>query len=221
MFTKIFSEKHLSPSERLSEILFGIIIILTVTSTLNIGLLPEESSMRIMAVAALATNFAWGIVDALMYLITSVFERTRHARLFQLAKSAGNKGKALEIILSDMDSTVLRELDYEKKRSLALEIVEKTANESFNPTRLSRSDLTGALSNFLIVFMSAIPIVIPFLVFQNLTWALRISNIIAFIMLFAVGFQMAVYVGKNRVQTGIAIALIGLAVVTVTIVLGG
>jgi len=220
MLPKRLSEKHLSPSERLSEILFGLIMVLTVTSTLKIGFTSEEGS-SIMVLVALGTNLAWGIVDGLMYLITTAFERARHARLFQLAKNADNNGKALEMILSDMDSTVLRELGDEKKKSLAAEILQKTANESFNPTKLTRDDLMGALSSCLIVFVSAIPVVMPFFVFQNLNLALRISNVIAFLMLFAVGYKMAAHVGKNRVQTGIAMALIGLAIVTVTIVLGG
>ncbi len=213
--------KYLSPSERLSEILFGLIMVLTITSTINIALTEGEASITIMVFAALATNFAWGIVDGLMYLITTVFERARHAKLFQQANRADKRQEVLAIIQEEIDSTVLRELSKEQKENLVLDLIEKTSGASFKPAHLSRDDLMGAFSSFFLVFVSALPVTLPFLFLPSLNTALRISNVIAFLMLFTVGYKMAAHIGTKRIQTGVVMAIIGISIVAITVSLGG
>ena len=48
---------------------------------------------------------------------------------------------------------------------------------------LTREDWIGALGVFLLVFLSTFPIVIPFLVFREVHFALRMSNLVALVML--------------------------------------
>ncbi len=57
----------LDPLERSSEIIFGLIMALTFTST--ISLLASKADVRMMLAGALGCNLAWGIVDASMYLL--------------------------------------------------------------------------------------------------------------------------------------------------------
>src|SRR5659263_745945 len=69
---KSFLEIYLSPAERLSEIIFGLIMVLTITSTLKIALTDGEAGIRTMAIAALGCNAAWGIVDGAMYILSLI-----------------------------------------------------------------------------------------------------------------------------------------------------
>jgi hypothetical protein len=58
---------------------------------------------------------------------------------------------------------------------------------------LNRADYHGATAVFLLVFLSTFPIVIPFLVIQNVAIALRASNAVAIVMMFATGWSPGRY----------------------------
>jgi hypothetical protein len=49
----------LDPMERISEVLFGLIMVLTFTSSLSIAS-ADRASTRSMLIAALGCNLAWG-----------------------------------------------------------------------------------------------------------------------------------------------------------------
>ena len=58
----------LEPTERFSEILFGLIMVLTFTGSLSAAS-SGRSEVRTMLIGAIGCNLAWGIVDAIMYLL--------------------------------------------------------------------------------------------------------------------------------------------------------
>ena len=55
--------RQLDPIERSSEVLFGLIMVLTFTGSLRITG-ADRDSVRTMLVAALGCNLAWGMIDA-------------------------------------------------------------------------------------------------------------------------------------------------------------
>ena len=61
---------------------------------------------------------------------------------------------------------------------------------------LTKVDWLGALAVFLLVFFSTFPIVIPFLFFRNVQLALRLSNLVALVMLFITGSWLARHAWK-------------------------
>jgi VIT1/CCC1 family predicted Fe2+/Mn2+ transporter len=63
--------------------------------------------------------------------------------------------------------------------------------------------------------------VIPFLVFRNLHFALRVSNAIALVMLFLTGYSLARHGGHHPWRTGLSVMLIGVVLVAIAIALGG
>ncbi len=70
----------LEPVERLSEILFGLIMALTITGAVSV-VTADRFEVRTMLFAALGCNLAWGIIDAGMYLMARLGERGRNAML--------------------------------------------------------------------------------------------------------------------------------------------
>src|SRR6188472_7613 len=64
----------LDPIERVSEVLFGLIMVLTFTGSLSVAN-PDRSEVREMLYGAIGCNLAWGIVDAVMYVLASVMIR--------------------------------------------------------------------------------------------------------------------------------------------------
>jgi VIT1/CCC1 family predicted Fe2+/Mn2+ transporter len=74
---------------------------------------------------------------------------------------------------------------------------------------------------FLLVFLSTLPVVIPFAIIHNSRLALHVSNGIAIVLLFGAGHMLARYAGFHRILTGMAMVIVGLILVAVTIALGG
>jgi VIT1/CCC1 family predicted Fe2+/Mn2+ transporter len=89
------------------------------------------------------------------------------------------------------------------------------------PPTLTRDDWRGALGVFLLVFLSTLPVVVPFLFFSNVRVALRLSNLVAIVMMFAVGRTLARHAGFSPWWTGLAFVALGALLVAITIALGG
>ena len=64
----------LDPLERFSEILFGVIMVLTFTVSLRVAR-ADRLQVREMLIGAVGCNLAWGLIDAIMYLMSNVSER--------------------------------------------------------------------------------------------------------------------------------------------------
>ena len=69
-------EAVLNPVDRVSEALFGLFMALTFVGAVSVTEGPE-GQIRSMFAAALGCNLAWGLVDAVMYLIRTVTDRGR------------------------------------------------------------------------------------------------------------------------------------------------
>ena len=70
-------ERLLDPVARMSEILFGLIMALTFTGTLDVATAGNED-VRMLLVGTIGCNLAWGLVDGVMFLISALTERGRN-----------------------------------------------------------------------------------------------------------------------------------------------
>jgi len=69
------AKRVLDPPERMSEMLFGLIMVLSFTCSLSAATAGREE-VRTILLAALGCNLAWGIVDAIMYTMNGFIERS-------------------------------------------------------------------------------------------------------------------------------------------------
>ena len=69
----------LEPIDRVSEVLFGLIMVLTFTGSLSVAEAGRED-VRVMLVGALGCNLAWGLIDAVLYLMACLAERGSEPR---------------------------------------------------------------------------------------------------------------------------------------------
>ena len=70
-----FTQRYLDPIDRLNELLFGLIMVLTFTLAAGLTVEDGPDAGRELLVAAIGCNLAWGIVDAAMYLMASFTDR--------------------------------------------------------------------------------------------------------------------------------------------------
>ena len=208
----------LDPTERFSEVLFGLIMVLTFTGTLS-AVNAERTEVRTMLVGALGCNVAWGFVDAVMYVIATVADRSRGGVLLRRLRSIADRRAAHGIIASVMPeriASVLKETDLESMRERLVALPDRA-----RPFALTRDDLLGALYVFLLVFLSTFPPTVPFMLFSDAHLALRLSNAIALVMLFGLGYSLGKHAGGRPWVMGLAMLVVGGVLVAVTIALGG
>ena len=80
-------EPVLSPVDRVSELLFGLFMALTFVGAVSVADSGREQ-IRSMFAAALGCNLAWGLVDAVMYLVRTVTDRGRSLTLVRSVRAA-------------------------------------------------------------------------------------------------------------------------------------
>src|SRR5512144_3406487 len=91
------SKRVLDPIDRVSEVLFGLIMVLTFTGALSVAEAGRED-VRAMLVGALGCNLAWGIIDGILYLMGSLAERSRGLLAFRAMRRAESPQSAQRII---------------------------------------------------------------------------------------------------------------------------
>jgi VIT1/CCC1 family predicted Fe2+/Mn2+ transporter len=208
----------LDPLERASEIVFGLLMVLTFTGSIDVAMGGREEVGTILA-AAVGCNLAWGIVDASMYLLTSFSERSRRATAIAAVCRAGSPAIAYALIREALPELLAQALGDSEVEALRRRVC--AIPESRDAARLTRDDYLGAAATFLLVFLSTLPVVIPFLVVERVALALRLSHAVAIVRLFAAGWSVGAHAGVRPLRSGLAMVGLGLALASVTIALGG
>jgi hypothetical protein len=74
------SGRVLDPIDRVSVVIFGVLMAMTFIGTLSVASAGREE-VRTVMIAALGCNIAWGLTDGVMYLVGILTERTRERTL--------------------------------------------------------------------------------------------------------------------------------------------
>ena len=207
----------LDPVDRISEILFGLIMAVTIVGSLSIAN-AGRNEVRTVLAAALGCNLAWGLVDAVMYLVRTLTERAHNWRLARKVIHAEPEA-ALRLIEQSLPSHVVSiigpgELEGMRRRMLRLEL----------PTRpmLHRDDFVAAFRIFLLVVFATFPVVLPFLLTDNAALAMEASRVVTLVMLFLAGFFLGRHTWHpHPMHPGIGMALLGVALIAAVKALGG
>lgn len=220
LWKKIQSEagSALDPISRISEVLFGLIMVLSFTGSISV-VSDGKAEIKDLLWAALGCNLAWGIIDGVFYLMTRLFEKGHAYSVLKKLKSTTDKTEGRKLLTDELPpiiSVILKpeEVDQIHERLVKLGDVPKSVLFSW-------SELRTAFIIFLLVFTCTFPVALPFIFINNTASALRISNGIALLILFIGGFSVGKYSGFRPFVSGIAILLLGVTLVAITMALGG
>lgn len=208
----------LDPIDRISEVLFGLFMVLTFTGTLSVATAGRDD-VRTMLIAAIGCNTAWGFVDAVMYVLRTLVERSRRATLLAAVRTGAPPEQAQRAI-ADHIGPLSAGLEPAALEGLRRWLTALPPHATPRATLTAR-DLKGALAVFLLVFASTFPVVLPFLFTSDLKLAMRLSAAIAIVMMFACGHTWGRYAGVKPWPAGLALVLLGVAIELVVIALGG
>jgi VIT family len=222
MTGKFSIHRYLDPGETLGEVLFGLIMVLTFTVGARLLMEKEGLDARELIVAAVGCNIAWGVIDAVLFMLGALFYRSQRARFYRALRGARNDAEALatvrvEFSLEDEPLAILPE----DRARLHQSIVALTAQAVPARAHLLPRDFVGAFVVFALVSATALPGVIPFLLLGDSELALRLSNLVLILLLFVVGYWWAHYTDARPWRVGLSVMLLGVGLVLVAIALGG
>jgi VIT1/CCC1 family predicted Fe2+/Mn2+ transporter len=154
-----------------------------------------------------------------MYLVASLTGRARNLMLLNNIRSAADQQEAHEGISEALPGRLGEAigpigLEDMRRRITALTDIPARAG-------LRGDDFAGALGVFLLVVLSTFPVVIPFMLVSGTALAMRLSNAVALVMLFAGGYRLGKYAGLVAWRTGLAMAAVGGVLVSIIMALGG
>ncbi|AYN16412.1 hypothetical protein CHR29_15200 [Pseudomonas monteilii] len=207
----------LEPIDRITEVIFGLLMAMTFIGSLSVATAGREDA-RLMLVAAFGCNLAWGLADAVIYLLRTWTERTRSRTLLtRLQAAPSSQGrKLISDALPERVSLALDEDGLEMLRDRMLRDVARPM-----PPRLGLDDFKAALATFLLVVLATFPMVIPFLLIDTTATAIRVSHLVALAMLYLAGWLLARYSGGRTQLTGVVLAGLGALLILAIIALGG
>jgi VIT1/CCC1 family predicted Fe2+/Mn2+ transporter len=218
----IAAESHrepvLNPVDRVSEMLFGLYMALTFVGAVSVAD-SGRTEVRELLAAALGCNLAWGLVDAVMYLVRTITDRGRSLTLVRSVRAATDTETARALIkgsLSKPLAGVMTDTEIESIRQRVVALPSPPERP-----KLKSEDLLAALAVFLLVVAATFPVAIPFLIIDDIGLAKTLSRAIALVMLFFGGLALGRYAGYGSWKTGLMMAGLGAAVVTAVIALGG
>jgi hypothetical protein len=212
------SRRALDPVDRVAEVLFGLIMVLTFTGSLSV-VEAGRDDVRAMLVGALGCNLAWGVIDAILYLMGCLAERSRQLMTFRAVRTAASPERARALLADALPpavASVIEPAEFDAMRARLAQLPEPPAR-----ARMTGEDWRGAAGVFLLVFLSTFPVVIPFIVMRSAMPAMRVSNAIAVAMLFMTGYTYGRLIGYRPILPGISMVALGSALVGITMALGG
>jgi VIT1/CCC1 family predicted Fe2+/Mn2+ transporter len=211
-------EPVLSPVDRISELLFGLLMALSFVGAVSVAE-AGRAEIRELFVAALGCNLAWGLVDAVMYLVRTVADRGRALRLVHAVRSVPDAQAGRRLIERSLSRVVSGLVSTAEVEAIRGRIVAQPAVPE-RPT-LGWNDLRAAVAIFVLVVVATFPVVLPFALMQDVATAKNTSHAIALAMLFLGGLAFGRYAGSGSWKPGLAMAALGTVLVIAINALGG
>lgn len=208
----------LNPVDRIAEVLFGLIMVLSFTGAISASTDARED-VRELLWAALGCNVAWGLVDAIMYLMNVAIERGHLISVINKIHQSKNADEAGQILKDEIQSGIAALMTTIELKELSSRLKKLPAPSTKH--LLTGADLWAGVQIFLLVFLCTFPVAIPFGIFEDLEVAMRTSNAVALLLLFMGGFLLAGYAGFRKGITAVIYTLIGVLLVVLTMALGG
>lgn len=206
----------LDPLSRTSEAIFGLLMALSFTGAITITS-DSANWMETVIIAALTCNIAWGLTDAMMYLLSNVIDRGHRIHVANQILAA-EPDTAVELVRAEVGDWVNVSLADNQLR----QVVDLMRRNRAKPDHaaLLRSDLKGAVSVFITVVLATFPPILPLLFVRNPDLALRLSNLVSVLFLIFLGAVLDRLIGA-RLRFALMMPLIGMGLVAIIVALGG
>jgi len=210
-------QRLIDPDQRRAEVLFGLIMVLTFTGSLGVAEAGRED-VRVMLIGALGCNLAWGIIDGVFYLMSTLAEKGGGLLKLKAVRQSSDLKQAQRLIAEALPPVVASVMQPAELESLRERLKQLPEPENQG---LERNDWLAAFGVAMLVFLSTFPVALPFIFMEEARSALRVSNLIAITLLFIVGWSYGKGIGRSPWRFGLSMVLLGSALTVMAIALGG
>jgi hypothetical protein len=210
-------EPVLSPVERVCELCFGLFMALTFVGAVSAATAGRDAG-RLMFYAALGCNLAWGLADAVMYLVRTLTSRARRLWVAVATRADPDPARGVRRLRAELTGvmrTLVSDAELEAMRARLAALPDLPAKP-----RLTALDYLAAASIFALVVLATFPVALPFLLLSTPT-ALLVSRVLTLAMLFACGLALGRYAGGAGWTAGLTMTVVGVALTVAIIALGG
>lgn len=201
----------LDPVERSSEVMA-----MSITGTLSVANAGRHDVIS-MTLGAVGCNIAWGLVDAVMYLVRAITNRRRQVRACHRIREETDAQTARQCIQDELPEL----LEHHASPQLLDALRTSMLRSPLPSVHLLRRDISGAWGVLILVVTSTFPVVVPFLVVQDPQLAMRLLNVLAVMTLFVAGCAFGRYASGHPWRYGAGMSLLGVVLVAIIIALGG
>jgi hypothetical protein len=214
-------EPVLDTVDRVCELCFGLFMALTFVGAVSAatGAPNGEDPHKVLFYTALGCNLAWGLADAVMFLVRTLTYRARRLTLAAAIRDERDPTRGVQRLREELTSVMQglvsdKELEGIRARLAALPgLPDKPV--------LSGRDLQGAVAIFFLVVLGTFPVALPFILIDQTRPALLVSRVLTLAMLFVCGLALGRHTGSGGWKTGLAMAILGIALTAAIILLGG
>ena len=145
------------------------------------------------------------LLTRLTYLVGATTQKNRRIMLLRRMQEATDVRAAHQLVAGALPERLAGAVQEEileaiRKRLVAIPIPKRA---------LGASDYAAALAVFALVVLVTFAVVVPFLFIQDVPIAMRISNVLALVALYAYGHLLGNYTGGKAWRCGLAIAVLG------------
>ena len=210
-----FIGETLSLGDRLSELLYGVIMVSSISGLVVIAGPPEDSGFYYMLVVLFITIILWGLLDGISYALLSAADRSEREVLLESLGTEADAEKRKDAIAEELDDTLVSRLD-EGSRMRIVEIIEKglpRTMKTIKKNKLTSFEKKIVLAAFLLDFLALVILVIPYLIFDRLAIAALISHIIALVMFVIIGYYYAKFAHLNKWKGAFVAGFLGLILI--------
>lgn len=204
---------------RLSELFYGVMMVSVVTGLMNNDLPPTQGTLRLLLIAALATNLTWGIIDGVTSMYGGLVNRADYSNIANRFREDNNNPQTREMVRRSLQGTIVENLG-EEEQSGIVDMIGAGKPVPGQRYPATRADWNIAIATIFIDFILVFPVVLPYLLIDNVRWAVFASHTIAIILIAGVAVVWARNLRLNIKKAGIIIALLSFAAIYFTYLIG-
>jgi hypothetical protein len=212
---KGFLERYLRPEDSLLEVVGGVIVVLATANTLTVT--RDRAGEDAIITAAFTVAIAWGLVDAGLGLLGTVYHRRYLDRSVRDAAQAEGESAAA-IVSGALDDELLDLAEPAERDAFARHLAAQAKSAPAIRKALTRDDLIGAAITAALMFSATLPLTIPLYLIDNPDTGVVAMNGMAFVFLFIIGWLWADYTTMRKARFGLALGSVALALTAVTMI---
>ena len=205
----------LSTIERLTALLYGDLVVLTFTGAFRVAM-QKGADLKTTLRAAVGCCLAWAIVDAAIFVLQRLATRNRNVHLLRLLRDEPES--APTVLRELLPGFVVASLSDEQRTVVGSALARIPLRE---PLGAMPDDVRGAIGIFFLEMAGLLPIAAPFALMKDVHAAQLVSNGIALLLLFGIGLRLARETGESPLGVAFRFVGFGVALVGVTLALGG